>query len=222
MDKLKKETTEIDAEKQRIVEAPKKSVFDYFGQFDQVVSFLRKLTAVLVVLLVLCGAGTFYLYTELSARSRSLEHTAHTLAMFVQQRDLTTVWTFGTRLAADYYSMSYINAEDVVSNLVIYINARANSEVRRELEDYAEFLQQGQIIQTPENIQYRNIGIEEVEEFHGLKQFFITIPMSVRFQKAGTPAINSIDFVFGIYAVQVDKTLLNPFGYEIVNFGKIQ
>ena len=209
-------------EKQWLEEFSKLSIFDYFGRFDHAMKFLKLLCVTFFLTTILTAGMAVYFYADLVQKTKEISEIAKTTQIFLRQQELQSMSVFAVRVASDYFSMSHFNSQEVLTRLSVYLHPANASKTMQELAGLSELVQKGQIIQNVESIALEKLSIRDAGTFQGAKQFFITAPVIVRATKDGGTTYTRYEAQFGIYLVQTQKTISNPFGMHILQIGKLQ
>jgi len=211
-------------QKEKVKEFLKIKFYSYFDRFDQVLEFSRKLILGLLVGLVILASLNIWLLTAFTKRTKEISEYVRATTLYLKQQELLNASVLATRIASDYFRLSYDNFDQLSSNLRLLFYPRRKKVLEDQLRSLRHIIVNGRISQWPEKVEYSKVAARKVYVYDGRRKIlslFVSVPMTVIVEKENSRPLR-MNVLFGVYFVRSHKGLSNPYGLDIFDFGKIE
>lgn len=212
-------------EQKEVIQMFKKlKFFTYFDRFDDIIGFSKILIVGMLILNFVLVSSIIYVVKQLQSRTEALVEQSKAVAAYLNQQELLNASTLATRIAADYFSMSYDNAERIGELLSDLFHPDTEDELRGQLHEIKYILVKGQLVQRIEEIDYAKVKVDRVQTRKGrstLNIYRARIPVKYSVRKAGSDRKNYLNTTFVIYFAKSPPRLSNAYGLTIYKMGQI-
>jgi hypothetical protein len=214
------ELAEEEADRVQLLEKTK--VFSVLENYFAQSSVLVKVTILQLLIIVALVISGGYMVLRVNEVTASLIQQSRAVSQYLYEQELQNIRTFGARVSASYFSLSYYNFDEVYSDLSPLFAPTQSQELNHQLLGVRELAQKGKIIQYPLAVDYKNLTVAADQVIDENKVYFMKIPVKIAISKASDAKKATYTAMFGLYVMKGEPTVGNPQGFQIYKMGVLQ
>lgn len=208
-------------EKNILASFKKKTFFGYFDTFEEIQRFLKVLVICFFLLMITASIGCVYLYQDVNKKTLAIVTNTNAVSTYLHQQQLLNLKSFAIRLATEYANISYYNTDLFLDRLEPFVLPMKRNALMTETKEWMHIVTAGRLIRQFRSVDYTMAHAVNHDPQDGRQSFKVTIPIRITVARDGFPSREVIDTTFVAILSVSEKTLSNPYGLYIQNFGNM-